>query len=389
MTFNYFMPTKLLFGRGQLKNLHGEKMPGKKALIVTSNGTSVKKYGYLETLQNELKIAGVTYELFDKVTPNPTNKQVDEGGKFIRSTGCDFVIALGGGSIIDAAKGMAMMGTNDGEYWDYVLAGTGKKQQVKNKALPIIAITTTAGTGTEADPWLVITNDETNEKIGFGYDEMFPVLSVVDPELMLTVPEKLTAYQGFDALLHSTEGYINKNNNPINDTIALKAIELIANYLPTAVKNGNDIDARENVALANTLSGMVESMAGCTSEHSMEHPLSGHNPSLEHGAGLLMICDEYYTYWAKRGVVDDRLITMAKALGKKDSCEPMDFVTALKDLKKKCGVHNIKMSDYGIKKEDLEMYTKDAYETMPGLFTVDPAPMPFDDCLEIYKKSYK
>ncbi len=389
MNFNYYMPTKLLIGRGQIKNLHSEKMPGKKALIVTSNGTSVKKYGYLDTLQNELKLAGVAYEVFDKVAPNPTNKQVDEGGAFIKKTNCDFVVALGGGSVIDAAKGMAMMGANDGEYWDYVLAGTGGKKPVKNKALPIIAITTTAGTGTEADPWLVITNDDTNEKIGFGYNDMFPVLSIVDAELMLTVPEKLTAYQGFDALLHSTEGVINKNNNPINDTIALKAIELIAQYLPTAVKNGNDIDARENVALANTLSGMVESMAGCTSEHSMEHPLSGHNPNLEHGAGLLMICDEYYTYWANRGVVDDRLVLMAKALGKKDANKPMDFVTALKDLRKQCGVDDIKMSDYGIKAEDFEMYTKDAYETMPGLFAVDPAPMPFEDCLEIYKKSYK
>ncbi len=389
MIFNYLMPSKILFGRGQIKNLHKENMPGKKALIVISNGTSAIKFGYLETLQTELTKANVSFEVYNKVTPNPTNKQVEEGGELARKTNCDFVVALGGGSIIDAAKGMAIMATNSGEYWDYIMAGTGKKMPIKNKALPIIAITTTAGTGTEADPWLVITNEDTNEKIGFGYDETFPVLSVVDPELMLTVPEKLTAYQGFDTLFHSTEGFINRMHNPINDTMALKAIELIAQYLPTVIKDGNNLDARENVALANTLAGFVQSMAGCTSEHSMEHPLSGHNPKLEHGAGLLMICDEYYTYWAKSGAVDDRLVIMAKALGKADAKEPMDFVAALKALKEECGVHELKMSDYGIKKEDMPMYTKDAYETMPGLFAVDPVDMPFEDCLAIYEKSFR
>ncbi len=387
--FNYFMPTKILFGCGQIKNLHKEVLPGKKALVVISCGTSVKKFGYLDTLIEQLKLANVTYEIFDKILPNPINTHVAEGAQMAKDTGCDFVIGLGGGSVIDAAKGIAIMSTNDGVFWDYVGGGTGKGKTPANKSLPIVAITTTAGTGTEADPWLVITNVDTNEKIGLGFDHTFPVISVVDPELMLTVPEKLTAYQGFDALFHSTEGYINRNNHPINDAIALKAIELIGQYLPTAVKNGSDITARENVALANTLAGMVESMAGCTSEHSMEHPLSGHNPKLEHGAGLIMISDEYYTYWAERGVCDDRLVNMAKALGKTDASKPMDFVVALKDLQIACGVDNLKMSDYGIKEEDLPMYTSDAYATMGGLFTVDPADMPYEDCLSIYKKAYK
>ncbi len=389
MTFNYYMPTKILFGRGQLGNLHTEKMPGNKALIVISCGNSVKKYGYLEKLENELNLSGVEYEIYDKILPNPLNTQVEEGAKIAKENNCDFVIGLGGGSVLDATKAIAIMAKNGGRLWDYVGNGTGKGIVPKNRPLPIIAITTTAGTGTEADPWMVITNAETKEKIGFGFENTFPVISIVDPELMLTVPEKLTAFQGFDALFHSTEGYINRFNNPLNDITALKAIELVAKFLPTAVKNGEDIEARENVALANTLAGMVESMAGCTSEHSMEHPLSAHNQELEHGAGLIMISDEYYSYWAKRGVVNDRLINMAKLLGKADASDPMDFVEALKDLKKACGVADIKMSDYGIREEDLPMYTKDAYETMPGLFKVDPADMPFEDCLEIFKKSYR
>lgn len=389
MKFQYYIPTKVLFGCGQLNKLHKQKLPGKKALIVISGGTSVKKFGYLARLQEQLDKAGVAYAIFDKILPNPIEAHVMEGADFAKEQECDFVIGLGGGSIIDSAKAIAVMVTNEGTFWDYIFGGTGGKKIPDKAPLPIVAITTTAGTGTEADPWAVITQQDRNEKIGFGYDATFPMLSIVDPELMLTVPEKLTAYQGFDALFHSTEGYLNKNTNPLNDMYALKAIELIGKYLPTAVKDGKNLEARENVALANTLSGMSESIGGCISEHAMEHPLSGHNPKLEHGAGLIMICEAYYSYWAERGVVNQRMIDMAKALGKQNATKPQDFVTALHELIVACGVDDLKMSAYGIKKQDLTMYTKVAYETMGGLFTVDPAEMPFEDCLKIYEKSYQ
>ncbi|MBM6829138.1 iron-containing alcohol dehydrogenase [Anaerotignum lactatifermentans] len=388
MKFEYYIPSRVLFGSGQLDRLHKQALPGKKALIVISCGTSVRKYGYLARLEEQLDMAGVGHVVFDKIQPNPTEHHVMEGAALAKAEGCDFVIGLGGGSIIDSAKAIAVMAVNDGEFWQYVSGGTGGGKAVPVHPLPIVAITTTAGTGTEADPWAVITN-KNGEKIGFGYDGTFPVLSIVDPDLMMSVPEKLTAYQGFDALFHSTEGYINRYTNPINDLYALKAIELIGKSLVKAVNDGSDKEAREDVALANTLSGMSESIGGCTSEHAMEHPLSGVNPKLEHGAGLIMLCEEYYTYWAERGVVDDRMIAMAKALGKTDATKPMDFVDALHELKVACHVDDLKMSDYGIKEEDLEMYTKMAYDTMGGLFQVDPADMPFEDCLAIYKKAYK
>ncbi|WP_352399621.1 iron-containing alcohol dehydrogenase [Anaerotignum sp.] len=389
MKFQYYIPTRILFGCGQLSKLHKQELPGKKALIVISSGTSVKKFGYLARVQEQLDKAEVGYAIFDKILPNPIQAHIMEGSAFAKKEGCDFVIGLGGGSVIDSAKAIAVMATNEGDFWDYIFGGTGGKNMPTNEPLPIVAITTTAGTGTEADPWAVITHQDRNEKIGFGYDKSFAVLSIVDPELMVSVPEKLTAYQGFDALFHSTEGYLNKNRSPINDMYTLKAIELIGKYLPTAVKDGKNLEARENVALANTLAGMSESIAGCISEHAMEHPLSGHNPKLEHGAGLIMICQAYYAYWAQSGVVDQRMIDMAKALGKGDATKPQDFVTALQDLMVACGVGDLKMSDYGIQEDHLEMYTKAAYETMGGLFTVDPAPMPFEDCLKIYEESYK
>lgn len=389
MKFVEFIPTKIIFGAGKLGDLHNEKLPGKKALIVTSAGTSVKKYGYLQKLEEQLKKADIEYVLFDKILPNPIKPHVMEGAALSKENGCDFVIGLGGGSSIDSAKSIAVMATNKGDYWDYISGGTGKGLPVENDPLPIIAITTTAGTGTEADPWTVITNDVTNEKIGFGYDKTYPVISIVDPELMLTVPSHLTAYQGFDALFHSTEGYIANVANVMSDLYALKSIELIGGNLATAVKNGSNLEARTNVALANTLSGMVESTSNCTSEHSIEHALSAFHPELPHGAGLIMISKAYYTHFANSGACNEKMIKMAKALGYKDAKEPLDFVKALDELQKACGVDNLKMSDYGIKLEDARKYAKNARETMGGLFKADPSPLIEEDVVKIIETSYK
>jgi len=281
------------------------------------------------------------------------------------------------------------MATNEGDYWDYIGGGSGKAKPVPNNPLPVVAITTTAGTGTEADPWTVITNDVSNEKIGFGYDRTFPVLSIVDPDLMMTVPPHLTAYQGFDALFHSTEGYINVIANEMSDMYALKSIQLVGKYLATVVKDGSNEEAREKIALANTISGMVESTSGCTSEHSLEHALSAFHPELPHGAGLIIISEAYYTFFAKSGSCDQRLIDMAKALGKTDAKEPMDFVNALVELQKSCGVDKLKMSDYGVKLEEINELAKNARHTMGGLFACDPAQLSDKDVVAIYEKSYR
>lgn len=389
MTFRYYMPTRILFGNGMLNELHKQELPGKKALIVTTNGTSVKKFGYLSRLEEQLDRAGVEHLLFDKILPNPIKDHVMEGGALAKQNSVDFVIGLGGGSAIDAAKAIAIMAANEGDYWDYISGGTGKGLPVPNDPLPVVAITTTAGTGTEADPWTVTTKTETNEKIGGGYDKTFPVLSIVDPELMVSVPAKLTAYQGFDALFHSTEGYLNNTSFAMSDMYALKAIELIGKSLAKAVRDGSDLEARGDVALANTLAGMVESTSGCISEHSLAHAISAYHPNFEHGAALIAISKAYYTYFANTGKCDARMVEMAKALGKTDAAGPMDFVTALAELQTACGVDNIQMSGYGMKRGELDKYAKNARETMGGLYAVDPVPLGDADALKILEDSFR
>lgn len=387
MSFNYYMPTRILFGKGKLNILHKQMLPGSKALIVISAGQSMKKNGYLARLEEQLHKAEVVPVLYDKILPNPIKDHVMEGAALARAQKCDFIIGLGGGSSIDSAKAIAVMATNDGDYWDYISGGTGKGKPVLNAPLPVIAITTTAGTGTEADPWTVITNGE--EKIGFGYDKTFPVLSIVDPDLMMSVPSDLTAYQGFDALFHSTEGYLNNTANEMSDLFALKSISLIGKSLVKAVTDGSDEAARADVALANTLAGIVESTSGCISEHSIEHAMSAYHYKLTHGAGLIMISIAYYTFLAKSGSCDERLIDMAKALGKSDADQPMDFVTALQTLQKACGVDHLKMSDYGIQRDEISKIADNAYATMGGLYQVDPCTISREDTIQILEDSYR
>lgn len=167
--FVFNNPVKVLFGPGQLQNLHKEKLPGSKALIATSNGTSVIKYGYLDALEKELDLAGVSYTVFDEVRPNPTDVNVMDGARRMKDNGCDFIIALGGGSVMDCSKCIALMAANSGDIWDYSLSGKGGKRAPANDALPIVCITTSAGTASEVDLASVISNDRTKEKTGIFF----------------------------------------------------------------------------------------------------------------------------------------------------------------------------------------------------------------------------
>lgn len=390
MSFQMYVPTRILFGCGMLNNLHKQQMPGKKALIVISNGKSTKENGSLDRTEEQLEKAGVEYAVFDGIMANPLKSTIDEGAKAAKENGCDFIVALGGGSVMDASKAIATMATNDGDLWDYVFGGTGKGQLLKAAPLPIIAITTTAGTGSEVDQFGVITNDVTNEKIGYGGDDrLFPVIAIVDPELMKSVPPKFTAYQGFDALFHSTECYIANKASLISDMYAITSIENIGKYLARAVKDGSDMEAREHMAFANTLSGVVMTLSSCTSEHSMEHAMSAYHQELPHGAGLIMISKEYYKFFIEKHVCDERFVDMAKALGMSDAEKAEDFITALENIQKACGVDELKMSDYGISEDEVEKLAENARTTMGGLFESDPAPMTNEECAEIFRKSFK
>ena len=384
--FNFYNPVKVLFGPGKLNELHSEALPGKKALIITTNGSSVKKYGYLDRVQKELEQAGVEYAVFAEIRPNPTDINVMDGAKAVKDNGCDFVIALGGGSVMDCSKCIALMAANEGDIWDYSLSANGGKKNAPNPAIPIICITTSAGTASEVDIASVITNDKTQEKTGIFFPSMFPTLSIVDSDLMMSVPPKFTAYQGMDAFFHASETVVNKNVHPMGEMFALKTIELVAKYLPRAVKDGNDREAREMMAYANTFAGYYMM---CTSAHTMEHVMGSFHDDLVHGAGLIEIAHAYYDFFAERKAAEEPMKKMARAMGVENPASGKDFIAALDKLIADVGCADLKMSEEGITKEELKKYPAKVHEVLGGDITADPLPLSDDDYLAIFEAAWK
>lgn len=388
--FDFYNPTHILFGSGKLDELGNQPMPGKKALLLISSGKSAKVSGALERTQAQLEKAGVEYAVCAKIHENPTREIVMEAAAFAKENGCDFIVALGGGAVLDSSVAVAAMATNPGDLWDYVNGGTGKGRPLVNKPLPQVTITLTAGTGSEINNWGVISRNDTHEKIGFGgAPELVPVLAVVDPELMKTVPSKYTAYQGFDALFHNTEVMMSNGVNILSETLALSAIENIAKYLPRAAADGNDIEARERVAYGSTIAGITMQLTSTTAQHSMEHAMSAYHPDLPHGAGLIMISVEFARYFIERHACDRQFIKMARAMGMPEADKAEDFLTALVQLQKDCGVADLKMSDYGFAKDECMTLAVNARETMGGLFLANPCEMSDEECAGIFEKAYR
>lgn len=392
--FTFWMPTTTLFGAGKLNELHTQintpvgAVHGKKALVVISNGKSTCANGYLERLENELKQANVDYVVFDKVAANPTKPVVEEGERFALENKCDFIVALGGGSVMDASKAIGLMAANGGDLWDYVMFGSGRKQWPQKPSLPIVAITTTAGTGSETDGGAVITNPETNEKTGVFGPGTYPVLAIVDPELMTSVPPKFKAYQGFDALFHSTEGYISTARNEFSKMVAAEAIRNVAHNLATSILEPENMEAMSAVALGSYLSGIQMAIGSCTSAHPLEHALSAYHEKLPHGAGLIMISKAYYSHFVEQHAYDDRFVEMAKLMGMEDASKPEDFIAALVKLQEDCGVTDLKMSDYGIDPSEFPKMVQNARDTLGANFLNDPCQLSDEDCVGIYQKSF-
>jgi len=392
LDFTFYIPTRIIFGCGKLNELRRTPyLPGKRALVVIGATGAMKRHGYLDRVLECLKDNAVEAVVYDRIQPNPVSEHVEEGASIAKENSCDFVIGLGGGSTIDSAKSIAVMAVNPGKYWDYMSRGSGGGKTPANGALPIVAIPTTAGTGTEADPWTVITKTDTNEKVGWGNDSTFPCLSIVDPELMVSVPAKTTAYTGMDAFFHSAETYLATVNQPTSDHLALEAIGLITKYLSVAVKDGRNMEAREKLAWASTEAGICETLSRCISQHSMEHAVSAYYPQVAHGAGLVMLSVSYFSHLAER--YPKRFGDLARAMGE-DLDEPalenksMAFVAGLKKLIKSVGLEKEKLSDFGIKREDLKTFAENSFYAMGSLYDITPVKLTLDDVIAIYENAY-
>jgi len=269
-TYTIFLPNNLIFGVGAVEKV-GEKAKelGKsKALIITDQG--IIGAGLLERVLTPLERAGVKAHIFDQIEPNPRDVTVVKAFEFGKKKECDLIIGLGGGSPIDAAKAVGVLMTNPGPLQDY-LRGTA----VKNPLPTLIAVPTTAGTGTEVTQFSVVTDTERSFKAGIANPFLMPKIAIVDPSLMESMPPSLTAATGMDALTHAIEAFVSVNCQPFSDAMALHAIRLIGTYLRPSVANGSNQEARSQMAIASTLAGAAFSNAGVGLVHAMSHPLGG------------------------------------------------------------------------------------------------------------------
>lgn len=391
MEFTYFMPTRIIFGPGKLSALGSLPLPGKKPLVVCSAGGSMRRNGTLDRVLTLLEKRGCTPVLFEKIAPNPVLDIVDAGAELAAGQQCDFVLGLGGGSPIDAAKAIAATAANGGSFWQYVHGGSGGGKPLAHPALPIVAIPTTAGTGTEADPWCVITRSASKEKMGWGHDSTFPALSIVDPELMRTVPPRITAMTGMDAFFHSVEAYLATCRQPASDLLALESVQLLCQYLPRAVQDGQDMEARTQVAWASTAAGLCESYSCCIAHHALEHSLSAFNPDLPHGAGLVLLSVPFFEVMTR--AMPERCVRLAAAMGadvrdEPPARRPQLFIQRLKELIRTVGLGDLRLTDFGFTPDMAPALTENALYTMKALFEVTPVELTPADVEAVFRKAF-
>ena len=307
MSERFYMPSMSLMGAGCIEEVPAEikELGLTKALIVTDK--VLNQIGLVGELTKLLEQNGIQYAIYDGVQPNPTVANVNNGLAMLKEENCDFVISFGGGSSHDCCKGIALLATNGGVIGDYEGVNRSKKPQ-----LPMIAVNTTAGTASEMTIFCIITDEERHVKMALVDKNMTPIIAVNDANLMLNIPKALTAATGMDALTHAVEAYVSTNATPVTDACAQKAIELITKYLRTAVHEGKNVEARENMAYAEYLAGMAFNNASLGYVHAMAHQLGGMF-DLPHGVCNAVLLPHVQEYNAQ--VAAGRLRDIAKFMG--------------------------------------------------------------------------
>ena len=390
MEFSYFLPVHIQFGWDKVDSVADFAKPyGNKALIVTGR-TSAKKSGLYDRVTAKLDAAHIEHVLFDQVDANPLTTTALDGAALAKSESCDMVIAIGGGSIMDCAKGIAFMAVNDGDINDYIF-----NRKTSDNALPLIVIPTTCGTGSEGNGFGVLTNPETGDKKSLRCNAIVPKVSIVDPAVMGTVPPHVLASVGFDALCHNIEAYTSKTAQPFTDALAHYAVTLLAQYLVPlykhvkAIANGQEAvlnkkqltKAWESVTLASTIGGMVINTAGVTLGHGMEHPASGLK-DITHGVGLAVIEPVVVEYtWSAN---PKKFNSLARIFNHGDGSELGEALRLI--------VHDLdlttNLTELGFTKKDIPWLVDNVYVVATGNIANTVAEISREDIEVLYKKMF-
>lgn len=376
----YYVPSINLMGAGCLNDLGAtvNDLGFKKAFVVTDN--FLMSNGVANKVLNVLEGAGIAYEVYSEVVPNPTCKNVHDGLERLKGTDCDFLVSIGGGSPQDTAKAIGILATNGGHIKEYEGVNLSK-----NKSLPIVAVNTTAGTSSEVTINYVVTDEERHVKMVMVDKNSLATVTVNDPELMVEKPASLTAATGMDALTHAIETIVTPGAYPVSDATALAAVKIIFDYLPRAVENGHDIEAREQMVYAVFLGGIAFSNAGLGNVHAMAHQLCGIY-NLPHGVCNAMLLP--YVEEENAKYVPEKFVSIANVLGYdvegKSAQECAAFVVdSMKELAKKVGIPAT-LGELGVNDVDFDLLAENAMKDIcaPG----NPVEFTKEQIIELYKK---
>mgnify|MGYP000330091190 CR=1 FL=1 len=353
-SFEFGTPTRVIFGWGEVKNVGEEvKKYGEKVLIVVD---PFLKATIGEEIRTNLQRNGIESLIFSDVIPNPPSEKIDAGAAIAKDSKCEVIIGVGGGSALDTAKGIAVVAGSGGSSWDYVYRSDHEVRVPTKSTLPIIAIPTTAGTGSEVTLYAVITNTNLKEKSTIIHPRIFPKVAVVDPSLTVTMPPHLTATTGFDAFAHAVEAFISKKSNPYSNLMAIEAIKLLVENLPVAVADGENVDARIKVAYSATLAGIAISHAGTALPHAIGQAIGGryNAPHGETLAGCFLEVMKCTFIAAPKKFAD-----LLNAMGEKASELSMRMkaekaVEVMERFVNDIGLKDIRFSKYGMRKEDVD-----------------------------------
>lgn len=384
--FDTYFPTKLIFGEGTIGRL-GEtaRAYGSRALIVTT-GDDMKKFGILEKAAASMERAGVAYTVYSEIEQNPKDFSIDRGVRVYREAGCQMTVGLGGGSAMDAAKAIAMVAHNGGSVMDY-MPGHPRAAEQLTETDPCICVTTTAGTGSEATYFAVITNTTTHEKPGLGCPCMLPVASIIDPELMLSLPPRVTAQTGVDVFFHAMEAYLSTVSTPYTEMVSLEAMRIAAENLPKVLENPGDREARSQMAWANTLGGIAIVFAATCGLHAMGHSISGVT-DIPHGRALSIAAVAFMKYTCEADF--GRYAAVARILGADAALSDEEAARqspALMERFLKAAGMETRLSELGVREEQIDEIADVACSSMAFCMGVTLRPLGREDIVQMLKMS--
>jgi len=367
VNFTYFAPTKIVFRRGALDKIGEEaKRLGDRALLVTGR-TFARKYGYIDKIRALLEKSKVSCTVFSEVEPNPSYETVERGAELARRENVELVIGFGGGSAMDAAKAIAVLALKKGFIRDYIYPYV-----VKEEVLPIIAVPTTCGTGSEVTRYSVLTDTTSKRKTVVVGPSIIPKVALLDPSVLVHLPPDLTVYTAFDAFSHAIEAYWSNRSQPISDVLAVESMRLIVENLTSAYQGSSS--AKEKLFLASLMAGLAINAAGTTMIHALGYPLTVYY-NLHHGLANALLTLPSIRH--NRRTVKEKLEELAKRLGLSSVDE---FVEKIEELLSETGIK--KLRDYGVSESDLEFLAKEGVSYSRNLAN-NPAPVTLSDAVKI------